>query len=90
VKGTFHGQPVDAHHTSVAISEENGFTVEVYYTSEGALLEVDLPEQNFYVIRDDFKLQSRPHYTPPRGQAPPPDQGRPPQNAAPPTQPQSY
>ena len=90
VKGTFHGQPVDAHHTSVAISEENGFTVEVYYTSEGALLEADVPEQNFYVIRDDFKLQSRPHYTPPRGQAPPPDQGQPPQNAAPPTQPQSY
>jgi len=55
------------------VSEQNGITVEIYYTSEGALLEADLPEQNFYVIRDDFKLQSRPHYTPPHGSAPPPD-----------------
>ncbi|MGB9031646.1 MAG: hypothetical protein WCC27_16105 [Acidobacteriaceae bacterium] len=68
---TFHGQPVDVHHTSVIVSEQNGISVELYYTSEGALLEADIPEQNFYVIRDDFKLQSRPHYTPPRGTAPP-------------------
>jgi len=88
VHGAFHGQPVDAHHTSVTVSEQNGFTVELYYTSEGALLEADLPEQNFYVIRDDFKLQSRPHYEPPRGTAPPPDSGAPPQNA-PPAPPQS-
>jgi hypothetical protein len=73
VHGTFHGQPVDAHHASIVVSEQNGITVEIYYTSEGALLEADLPEQNFYVIRDDFKLQSRPHYTPPHGSAPPPD-----------------
>ncbi len=77
VRGTFHGQPVDAHHVSVTISEENGFTVEVYFTNEGALLEADLPEQNFYVIRDDFKLENRPHYTPPKGEAPPPDAGQP-------------
>ncbi|HVT97150.1 MAG TPA: hypothetical protein VHE33_06555, partial [Acidobacteriaceae bacterium] len=68
VKGTFHGQPVDAHHTSVVISEENGFSVELYYTSEGALLEADLPEQNFYVVRDDFKLQNR--HGPHRNSAP--------------------
>lgn len=71
VKGTFHGQPVDAHHASVVVSEQNGITVELYYTSEGVLLEADLPEQNFYVVRDDFKLQNRPHYAPPRGEAPP-------------------
>ena len=88
VRGTFHGQPVDVHHTSVVVSEENGFTVEVYYTSEGALLEADLPEQNFYVIRDDFKLQNRPHYAPPRGEAPPPDQRQPPESTAPQGQPQ--
>jgi hypothetical protein len=79
VRGTFHGQPVDVHHTSVVVSEQNGFSIELYYTSEGALLEADLPEQNFYVIRDDFKLQSRPHYEPPRGEAPPPNQQQPPQ-----------
>jgi len=77
VHGTFHGQPVDAHHTSVIVSEQNGITVELYYTSEGALLEADLPEQNFYVIRDDFKLTARPHYAPPRGSAPPPSPGQP-------------
>jgi hypothetical protein len=85
VHATFHGQPVDAHHTSVVVSEQNGITVELYYTSEGALLEADLPEQNFYVIRDDFKLTARPHYTPPRGSAPPPDQGQ--QPGAPPQDP---
>jgi hypothetical protein len=77
VHGTFHGQPVDAHHASVVVSEQNGISVELYYTSEGALLEADLPEQNFYVIRDDFKLQSRPHYSPPHGSAPPQNQGQP-------------
>jgi hypothetical protein len=91
VHATFHGQPVDAHHTSVIVSDQNGFSVELYYTSEGALLEADLPEQNFYVIRDDFKLQSRPHYTPPRGAAPPANPGQvqgpgqtPPQYSTPP------
>ena len=86
--GTFHGQPVDAHHTSVIVSEQNGISVELYYTSEGMLLEADLPEQNFYVIRDDFKLQARPHYEPPRGTAPPsqgqPQPGQPPQYSMPP------
>ena len=91
VHGTFHGQPVDAHHTSVVVSEQNGITVELYYTSEGALLEADLPEQNFYVIRDDFKLQSRPKYTPPHGTAPPanPNQPQDP-NQAPGQQPPQY
>src|ERR1700728_3559151 len=27
VHGTFHGQPVDAHHTSVVVSEQNGISV---------------------------------------------------------------
>jgi hypothetical protein len=91
VHGTFHGQPVDAQHTSVVVSEQNGITVELYYTSEGALLEADLPEQNFYVIRDDFKLQSRPKYIPPHGTAPPanPNQPQDP-NQAPGQQPPQY
>ena len=72
VHGTFHGQPVDAHHTSVIVSEQNGISVELYYTSEGALLEADLPEQNFFVVHDGFKLIDRPQSTPPRGIAPPP------------------
>lgn len=77
VHGSFHGQPVDARHTTVTVSDQNGISVELYYTSEGMLLEADLPEQNFYVIRDDFKLQARPHYEPPHGSAPPPGQNQP-------------
>jgi hypothetical protein len=78
--GTLQGQAVLVHHTSVVVSAQNGITVEVYYTNDGTLLEADLPEQNFYVIHDGFKLQDRPHYQPPRGSgAPPPGAGQPPQ-----------
>ncbi len=72
--GIFHGQPISVLHTSVLVSSENGISVEIYYTSQGELLEADLPEQNFYVIRDGFVLKNRPHYKPPRGTAPPPPQ----------------
>ncbi len=68
--GTLQGQAVLVHHTSVAVSEQNSITVEIYYTNDGSLLEADLPEQNFYVIHDGFKLDSRPKYEPPRGAAP--------------------
>lgn len=88
VKGDFHGQPISAHHTSVTLSGQNAISVEVYYTSEGSLLEADLPEQNFYVVRDDFKLANRPHYTPPRNSAPPPPEqpGQAPQQPGQPAQ----
>jgi len=75
--GTLQGQAVLVHHTSVTVSSQNGITVELYYTNDGTLLEADLPEQNFYVIHDGFKLEGRPHYEPPRGS------GGPPQGAAP-------
>jgi len=91
--GTLHGQSLVVHHTSVIISEQNGFSVELYFTAEGQLVEADLPEQNFYVIEDGFKLNNRPHYAPPRGSAPPPNQpgqnsGQAPQGGYPPIQPQ--
>ncbi|HTX41200.1 MAG TPA: hypothetical protein VMD25_05195 [Acidobacteriaceae bacterium] len=77
-EGIFHGQPITVHHTSVAVNAENGISAEIYYTSEGQLLEADLPEQNFYVIRDGFVLKNRPQYKPPQG-APPsnPQEGSP-------------
>jgi hypothetical protein len=84
--GTLQGQAVLVHHTSVAVSEQNSITVELYYTNDGSLLEADLPEQNFYVIHDGFKLDSRPPYTPPRGVAPPAGQ-RPQANPQPGQQP---
>jgi len=71
--GTLQGQAVLVHHTSITVSAQNSITVEIYFTSDGTLLEADLPEQNFYVIHDGFKLENRPHYAPPRneGAAPP-------------------
>jgi len=75
--GIFHGQPITVHHTSVLVSSENGISVEIYYTSQGELLEADLPEQNFYVIRDGFVLKNRPQYKPPQGSPPPQQQGYP-------------
>ncbi|MGA7521540.1 MAG: hypothetical protein WBW84_03605 [Acidobacteriaceae bacterium] len=82
--GTFEGRPVTLHHTRVIVSEQNGITVELYYTSDGRLLETDLPEQNFYVIHDGFHLQNRPHYTPPRAAAPEAGAQQPGQNGVPP------
>lgn len=93
-RATWHGQSTVVHHTSVVVSAQNAVTVELYYRSDGQLLEADLPEQNFYVIQDGFKLENRPHYAPPRGSAPPPQQpgapqqppqGGPPQPAPPQT-----
>jgi hypothetical protein len=75
--GFLHGQPIAVHHTSVLVNSENGISVEIYYTSQGQLLEADLPEQNFYVIRDGFVLKDRPHYVPPKEPGPPPQQGYP-------------
>jgi hypothetical protein len=88
VSGTFQGQPATVHHVSVIVSEENGFSVELYFTSDGRLLEADLPEQNFYVIHDGFRLQNRPHYAPPRGTPPPANEQQP--GTTSPPQPQDF
>lgn len=95
--GTFHGQPITVHHSSVIVSGQNAISIEIYYTDDGAVLEADLPEQNFYVIRDGFKLQSRPQYVPPRNSAAPPQQqtapqqpGYPPYEQPPQQQPPQY
>lgn len=72
VSATLDGRATTVHQTSVIVSEQNGISVELYYANDGQLLEADLPEQNFYVVRDGFRLQNRPHYEPPRGSAPPP------------------
>lgn len=87
IDGKFHGQPITIHHVSVIISSQNAISVEVYYTSEGNLLEADLPEQNFYVVRDDFRLDNRPQYAPPRNSAPPQGQQPYPQGQPYPQQP---
>lgn len=71
-KGHLNGQPIPVKYVSAAISTQNAVTIELFYSPEGHLLEADLPQQNFYVIRDGFKLTNRPKPpAPPHGQAPP-------------------
>jgi hypothetical protein len=87
-RGHLNGQPVPVKYTSAAISSQNAITIELFYSADGRLLEADLPQQNFYVIRDGFKLSNRPKPpAPPHGQAPPPqDQQGQPQDQQPPPQ----
>jgi hypothetical protein len=86
--GTLQGQGVLVHHTSVAVSAQNAMTVEIYYTTDGTLLEADLPQQNFYVIHEGFRLENRPKYQPPHGEAPPPEQQQQPEQQEPGATPQ--
>jgi hypothetical protein len=88
VRAQMDGHDIDVQHTTVTVSAQNAVSVELYSTPEGRLLEADLPEQNFYVVRDGFHLTVRPKYVPPRapaGAAPPPQQQPqgPPQYSAP-------
>lgn len=71
LKAEYRGQSIFVQHTSVIVSGQNAVTVELYFSGDGQLFEADLPEQNFYVIRDGFRLDNRPHYTPPHASAPP-------------------
>ncbi len=78
-QGHLNGQSIPVKYVSAAVGTQNAVTVELFYTPEGHLLEADLPQQNFYVIRDGFKLTNRPNPAPPHGEAPPPQdqQGQP-------------
>jgi hypothetical protein len=95
VRGRLNGTEIDVQHTTVTISAQNAVTVELFHAMDGRLFEADLPEQNFYVVLDGFKLVNRPKFAPPRspeGSNPPPQQNGPPQysapQGAPPPQPQ--
>jgi hypothetical protein len=81
------GHDIDVEHTTVTVSAQNAVSVELYSSPDGRLLEADLPEQNFYVVRDGFHLTVRPKYVPPRAPAgaatPPPQQQGPPQYSTP-------
>ena len=82
VRGRMHGAQVDVQHLTVTVGEQNPISVELYYGSDSDLLEADLPEQNFFVVRDGFKLIDRPKPTPPRGTAPPAQTSQQSQNSA--------
>jgi hypothetical protein len=86
VRGRLDGREIDVEHTTVTVSAQNSVNVELFYAPDGKLLEADLPEQNFFVELDGFKLINRPKFAPPRspeGNAPPPQQGGAPQYSAP-------
>lgn len=66
VRARFNGRDIDVEHTTVTVSAQNAISVELFYDPNGRLMEADLPEQNFYVARDGFRLINRPKYAPPR------------------------
>jgi hypothetical protein len=89
VRGRLNNSQMDVQHTTVTVGSQNPITVELFYTSDGRCLEADLPEQNFFVVLDGFKLVNRPKEAPPQGSGPPPQNGQQ-QNGQPqPGQPQS-
>lgn len=100
VQATRDGAPVSVQHTTVVVSAQNAVSIELYYTQDGTLMEADLPQQNFYVIRNGFHLINRPKSKVPRVSGPPqggdqgqpqaPGQGEPGQQPYPPQQPQQY
>lgn len=86
VRGQLDGQEVEVQHTTVSISAQNAISVELFYDRGGRLLEADLPEQNFYVVRNGFKLTNRPKFAPPRapeGSEPLPERDGAPQYSVP-------
>jgi hypothetical protein len=58
--GQLNGSQVEVQHATIAVNSENSINIELFYSSNGDVLEADLPQQNFSVIRDGFKLTDHP------------------------------
>ena len=72
LRGTLNGRAITVQHAVAAVGEQNAVVVELFFLSNGTLLEGDLNAQNLQVVRDGFKLGNRPTpAAPPAGQAPP-------------------
>jgi hypothetical protein len=82
VHGRLNGSLMDVQHATVSISSENSIGVDLFYTADGSVLEADLPQQNFFVVRDGFKLVDRPKPKAPEN-PPPPNPQQQPNGAAP-------
>jgi len=84
VHGKLNGSTMDLQHATVSISSENSINVDLFYTADGTVMEADLPQQNFFVVHDGFKLIDRPKHS----AAPnPPQQSNPQPSGAAPQQP---
>ena len=81
VRGRLDGRDITVQHTTATVSAQNAINVELFHTQDGRLLEADLPQQNFYVSLDGFKLTNRPKFAPPRSPEPPPQQQEEPQDS---------
>ena len=60
LRGQLNGSQVDVQHATIAVNSENSINIELFYVSDGQVLEADLPQQNFAVVHDGFNLIDRP------------------------------
>jgi len=72
VRGRLNNSQMDVQHATVSVNSENSVNIDLFYTHDGSVLEADLPQQNFFVVRDGFKLVDRPKSAAP---AAPPQSG---------------
>jgi len=80
VHGKRNGSLMDVQHATVSMNSENPINIDLYYTADGSVMEADLLQQNFFVVRDGFKLVDRPK---PVAPANPPPQNQQPNGGAP-------
>lgn len=85
VRGKLNGSQIDVQYATISVNSENSINIELFYMSDGQVLEADLPQQNFSVVHDGFKLMDHPKPSAPP--APAQSSGKPkpatPQYAAP-------
>jgi len=77
VQGRLYGRTETVRHTTVIVSAQNAVSIELYYTTDGTLMEADLPQENFYVVRNGFELVNRPASTAPHVGTVPQQNGQP-------------
>lgn len=80
VRGRLNNSQMDVQHATISVNSENSVNIDLFYDSDGNVFEADLPQQNFFVVRDGFKLVNRPK---PEAQSPPPPSSAPQQTAPP-------
>jgi hypothetical protein len=68
VRGQLNGAQIQVQYARLAVNSENSIDVDLFYTADGQVLEADLPQQNFSVVHDGFKLLEHPK--PPASPAP--------------------
>ena len=76
-QGTLDSKPIPVHHLVATIA---GATTDLFSGPENQLLQAELPQQGFALVRKGFVL------TPPAKPGAPPESGASPEPAAPPTQ----